>query len=123
MEERKAYTAYTRLRNPVPDPLDPIFGDLLRPNDSIQCSFPGKDISVLRRDNFGPLKDLPTEIQHKIDRDADICGDKILNAPWSEGIETVEDDNDAEEDEREPCRERLPWGSEDEISTVDAVSF
>lgn len=113
-----------RLCNPVPDLLDEVLGHLLGPNLGVEGGLAGPDVCVLGLDECGTLEDLPEGIEGKVDGDADISGDEVLDGPVSgcEDIEAVEDDDDGEVGEGEVCGVGLEPGAEDQVLAVNSLS-
>ena len=93
----------------------------------IQRRLAGGDVRLRRRDPPRPLEDLPEQEQGEIDWDAYIGRDEVVHIKAlrraGEDVETVEQSDEGEEDEAEPCRVWLESRLEDEGVAVDTLSF
>ena len=81
------------------------------------------NVRLSRVDPRRTLEQFPAEIQRKVNGNANVRRDEIIDVPGAKGVEAVEDDDDAEEDEREPGRVGLEGRFEDERIAVDALGF
>jgi len=88
---------------------------LLRPDFVVYCRLACPQIGITALDEAGTFEDLPEQEKTKIDGDTDVSGDKIGDMPVAsrKDFPTVENNDDAEEDERNPSgvglSERLEW--------------
>lgn len=80
------------LRNPEPYPLEDVSGVLFRPDLRIECSLAGPDVGLVSLDQGRTLEELPEEVQHEVDWDADVGDDEVVDGPvpFCEDGETVE---------------------------------
>lgn len=89
----------------------------------IQRRLSSVNIRLRARDPPRPLEDLPERIQHEVDGNPHVSGDETIHIKGPEDVEAVEDDDDGEEDEGEPCGVGLEGGPEDEGAAVDALGL
>ena len=93
----------------------------------VQRRLAGGDVRLGSRDPPGPLEDLPEQEQGEIDRYAHIGRDEIVQIKAlgraGEDVEAVEQCDEREEDETEPCRVWLESRLEDEGVAVDTLCF
>ncbi len=93
------YTCSKKLAKPVPELLDKVLRDLLRPDRCIHRSLPSIYISINSSDEMSSLQQSPEEIETEIDGDADIVGDEgLIIKRGGEGVESIEQNDHAEED-------------------------
>lgn len=67
------------------------------------------DIRLCRPYELGSLEYLPESVEDEVDGDADVRRHEVVDAPWTEDIKAVEDDDDGEEDEGKPSGVWLEW--------------
>lgn len=111
------------LCDPEPDPLHHIPRHPRRPILRIQCVLTRENVRLFRLQPLGPLENLPEDEQGKIDRNPHVSRHERIHIERPEDVEAVEDCDDGEEDEGEPCRVRLERGSEDQGASIDILGF
>jgi len=112
----------TTLRDPKPDPFKPVPWEALRPNDSVQRRFAGIDIGFGRVPPLGPLEELPENVEAEVNGHSDVVGDERVRVPAAcNGIEALEQDDQAEEDTTGPGQIWLEGRLEDQCVTVNAL--
>jgi len=116
------------LRNPEPNLLNDVPWNQLRPIAvlGIQCGFSALDISIGWVNPLGTLEDLPEKEHEDVDWYTDIGGKEVANIPVrvvlaNEDVESGKDDDQAKEDQSEPCSVWLESGLEDQGVTVDSL--
>lgn len=110
------------LCNPKPDPLNDVARLTLRPHDGVQTGLSGEYVGLGGVHPLGALEDLPEEEEAEVDGDSDIVGDEAVDLEAAgDGVETVEEDDQAEEDEAEPGEVRLEGGLENEGIAINAL--
>ncbi|EZF74120.1 hypothetical protein H105_04130, partial [Trichophyton soudanense CBS 452.61] len=112
-----------RLCDPEPYLLEDVSGDLLWPLDGVHGGLSGEDIRFGGRDPAGALENLPEDEEGEVEGDADVGGEEGLEAEGLEGVEAVEEDDDGEEDEGDPCEIGLEGRLEEEGVAVDALGL
>lgn len=93
----------------------------------IQRRLAGGDVRLRSRNPPRPLEDFPKQEQGEIDRYAHIGRDEVVQIKTlgraGEDVETIEQRDEGEEDEAEPCRVWLESRLEDEGVAVDTLRF
>jgi len=118
-------TTQPELCNPEPNPLQYIPGNPRRPMciRSIQRCLSSKNVRLCRPDEARPLENFPEQKQHEIDRNPNVRSYEIIDGEGFEDVETVEEGDYGEEEEREVCGVGLEGRFENESVAVDALSF
>ena len=79
------------LRDPKPDSLKPVPWEALRPNNRVQSSLAGVDVSFGRIPPLGPLEHLPEDVKQEVDGHSDVVGDEVVDREAAcDGIEALE---------------------------------
>ncbi len=91
--------------------------------DRIERRFAAKDIRFRRVHELGSFQDLPDQEERKVDRNPDIRRDEFVTEKRIEGVEAVEENDDAEEEKGKIRRVGLKGGAEDQRVSVDALRF
>ncbi len=94
----------------------------LWPVDRIQRRFARVQIRLGAADEVSALEDAPEQVQAEINWNADVVSDEALVIEtWSECIEAVEKDDQAEEDSCCVGKVRLEGGLQGELIAIDAL--
>lgn len=72
-------------------------------------------------DPLGALDNLPEGVENKVDRDADVSGDKVVKDPGLKDVEAVEENDDGKEDKGGVGGVGLEGRFEDERVAVDTL--